>query len=584
MRQITNLKLTHKEGVSCSFELLKRCRDTAFYQFSYTSQEEEVPAEVTVQWRIPSVSIFSTWNPMTRFERALRTVYTAGIRSESRMNFSAPMQTLIGADGKNVLTFAVSDAVTPLTINTQIYEEGMDMMCQITFFTRPMEIQKHYEAVVRIDFSDIPYYEAIEAVENWWSTECGMTPAKVPEAAKEALYSTWYSYHHDITEEAVVEQCRKAAAMGMKTVILDAGWQMKKEGDPRYGDWKAYNPAVNGLTDMVEKIHGFGMKFVLWFSVPFISKEAEVWSRLGEYVLDDTPGRRWYCLDPRYAQVREYLAEVYEEAIRQWNLDGLKLDFIDSFQLGEYAKREDPRRDYESLEEAEERLLCDISARVKRVNPDIMLEFRQAYIGPKARETGNMLRVSDCPNDALFNRVGLIDLRLLSGRTAIHSDMIGWNQEETPQGCARQLIAVLFGVPQISVRIEELREEQRAALQFYLDFWNANKEILLDGKLIPLNPEMNYSVVEARGENSAIVVCCGKNDIRSEKDWDVYTIVNGSGETRIFLEYEGEEYPAEITIYDCMGKAAAQSSGTIKHGLNSWKIPECGMAVLKKDS
>ena len=145
------------------------------------------------------------------------------------------------------------------------------------------------------------YYEAIGDVEKWWRVDLGMEAAKVPAAAKEALYSTWYSYHQDITETSVVEQCRKAVQMGMKTVILDDGWQMKGKTEPCHGDWKAYNPAVNGLVSMVDAIHELGMKFVLWFSIPFISKEAELWNRFGEYVLDNTANRRLYCLDPRYS-------------------------------------------------------------------------------------------------------------------------------------------------------------------------------------------------------------------------------------------------------------------------------------------
>ena len=586
MKQITNIEIresagTENAGVNCSFELLERQGEVALYRFVYASEIGEEPSAVTVQWRIPSVNVFSTWNPEVRFERALRTVCTAGILNRSRISHSAPVQTLIGQDGMNTCTVAVSDAVLPLTINTQIYEEDMDVLCQITFFSLPVKRLNHYEAIVRLDFRTIPYYEAIADVEKWWSRDLGMEAAKVPEAARDALYSTWYSYHHDIAEKAVVERCRKAVKMGMKTVILDAGWNMASETEHRLGDWKVYNPAVNGLVPMVDAIHELGMKFVLWFSIPFLSRDAEIWNRFGEYVLDNKTSGRWYCLDPRYPDVREYLINVYEKAVKEWKLDGLKLDFVNSFELGDSAKQPDDRRDYESLEEAVARLLEDISKRLRSIKEDILLEFRQPYIGPKARMTGNMLRVNDCPNDALFNRVGVMDLRLLSGQSAVHSDMIRWNKEETPQGCARQLIAVLFGVPQISVKIEEQNEEQRAALQFYLDFWNENRDILLDGKLIPLNPEMNFSVVEARGEEKAITVCYGKNYIKSDRRWAEHIIINSCDEEVIILDYSGEEYTAELSVYDCMGNLVREEMCTIRQGLNGFAVPESGMMVVK---
>ena len=38
-----------------------------------------------------------------------------------------------------------------------------------------------------------------------------------------------------------------------------------------------------------------------------------------------------YTLDPRYPEVRQYLIDTYVKALRDWELDGFKLDFIDRF-------------------------------------------------------------------------------------------------------------------------------------------------------------------------------------------------------------------------------------------------------------
>ena len=44
-----------------------------------------------------------------------------------------------------------------------------------------------------------------------------------------------------------------------------------------------------------------------------------------------TDNETFFSLDPRYKKVREYLSNLYESAVKEWDLDGLKLDFIDSF-------------------------------------------------------------------------------------------------------------------------------------------------------------------------------------------------------------------------------------------------------------
>ncbi len=40
------------------------------------------------------------------------------------------------------------------------------------------------------------------------------------------MYSFWYSYHQEFTEEDVEAECRRAAELGFRTVIVDDGWQM----------------------------------------------------------------------------------------------------------------------------------------------------------------------------------------------------------------------------------------------------------------------------------------------------------------------------------------------------------------------
>lgn len=42
-------------------------------------------------------------------------------------------------------------------------------------------------------------------------------------------------------------------------------------------------------------------------------------------------------------------------------------------------------------------------------------------------------------------------------------------------------------VPQISMRLNRLRQDHRRMLSYYLAFWRKNREVLLEGKLTALN-------------------------------------------------------------------------------------------------
>ena len=119
----------------------------------------------------------------------------------------------------------------------------------------------------------------------------------------------------------------------------------------------------------------------------------------------------------------------YEKAVRKWDIDGLKLDFIGRFALldgvVDPAVAEDfAGRDIKSIPLAVDAMLSDVVRRLKAVKPDILVEFRQSYVGPGIRRFGNMLRATDCPLSMVENRTRIARLRLTSGMTAVHSDML----------------------------------------------------------------------------------------------------------------------------------------------------------------
>ena len=165
-------------------------------------------------------------------------------------------------------------------------------------------------------------------------------------------------------------------------------------------------------------------------------------------------------LDPRYPQVREFVKETYVSALKNYDLDGLKLDFIDRIQKLDQDEIQ-PGMDYECVQEATDCMMIDVMQALKAIKPDILIEFRQHYIGPCMRQFGNMFRVSDCPADIATNRIGMMDLRMLSGNTAVHSDMITWHDDDQPEDTALQILNTIFGVTQFSKIIRKLRPDQK---------------------------------------------------------------------------------------------------------------------------
>ncbi len=524
-----------------------------------------------VEWECPMVDIYSLWSAGAGAQRSLppdwsmRTV-------QSRLAQFMPLLTAVSYTGENRMSVAVSDCMNPIDICAGVNEERAALRVRVRFFTQPTAAVSDYRAVIRIDMRKLPYDKAVQQAAAWWES-CGYKPAWVPPGAREPVDSLWYSFHQELEPEQVLRECRASAALGLKTVILDDGWQTdnNNRGYAWCGDWELATSKIPDMAELCRSIHHLGMKLMIWYSVPYVGVHSKAYARFRESLLNpDAPG---HCtLDPRYKEVRQYLIEIYTKAVKEWDLDGLKLDFVDAFQLrGE--DRPDSRRDCATVEQGADCLMREVYTALTAIKPDIMIEFRQSYVGPCIRQYGNMLRVTDCPNDPMGNRRGVADLRLTSGSTPVHSDMLMWNPQDTPQSVAQQLAGVLFAVPQISVRVDGLPREQYKVLKHYLEFWYAHRQVLLDGSFSADHPETFYSHIRGEKDAEAVLVVYQNPVI-----WDhirKLTVVNASDSPVLYIkDRAGDSYQ----ITDCTG--ALLHIGTVEQSLQELDVPVGGFLEL----
>ncbi len=579
---ILNFSTEKEKGYSVALKKTNKEKDIIEISVDISIKEKIVPKEVTVAWDIDCIDMQSVWNPLCGALRNIQPAWRPNI-IDSRVGSGAPIHSLVSASGKNRGLICVSDVKTPIRISTGVEEETSLIKCRVTFFTIPVNAIDTYSAKIRIDLRNIPYYDAIYDAEKWWSADGGYKSAKVPECAKVPLYSTWYSYHQKFTTDELLEQFKIAKEYGMDTVIVDDGWQTgdNNRGYAYCGDWEVYAPKVPDMKKFVDETHKLDMKYIMWYSIPFVGKHSKAFDEFKDMFLDD-PKKDWCCLDPRFKKVREFLKDKYVNAAKDWGLDGFKLDFIDSMCLTEYSHFNKPGMDCQSLEDGIEKLLKSIMQELKKINKDIAIEFRQKYFGPVMKKYGNMLRVYDCPNDIMKNRMGVIDLRLMSGSTAIHSDMLMWNQNDTVENAARQIINILFSVPQISVDLKKMKEEHLQMIKFYLNFWKENRDTILNGKVIPYNPEACYTKAAAVTDKCEIVCAYSSNSYTLNANPDKLVMINGTGLKEMYLDSEVSTGAHKYEIYDCMGNLERCGEIEIDVGVYKLYVPDCGMVIFSK--
>ncbi|GCE22895.1 hypothetical protein [Dictyobacter kobayashii] len=325
-------------------------------------------------------------------------------------------------------------------------------------------------------------------------------------------------------------------------------------------------------------------------------KESKVWSRFENRLLYTIERLGAGVLDPRYPEVREYLIQLYEKALLEWDLDGFKLDFVDAF-------RAEPRfpqnpaapasvavrpitagedgRDEQSIDKAVDRLLTDVMARLKALKPDILIEFRQSYVGPLMRKYGNMFRAGDCPYEFITNRVRTLDIRLLCGETAAHADMLMWHPDEPAEVVALQLINVLFSVPQISVLLDKIPAAHLEVVRYWLTFWRQQRDVLLDGTLMPSHPEVLYPTVSAATKQKHLIVSYLDNVLPIPASLPPeLIIINGTLGQRLVLDVTEDSGPRQLHIYDCRGNSVEQRELTLSAGLHALTVPPAGLVTL----
>lgn len=548
---------------------------------SLTSKKAATPPKITLRWQIPSIDIAKFWNPNLGVDKA--TYYSNNVKTSATRY--APVLCYMNMNDENRFTVAIGDALNKLELGSYLKEEDANFHYYLVLFDEEYPAIKHYETQILVDRRNKNFAKTLTGVTDWWAKQENYQPAETPQEALRPMYSTWYSYHQTLDVNELLEECRESKKMGMEAIIVDDGWQTMddKRGYAFTGDWKP--DRIPDMKGFVDQVHELDMKFLLWYSVPFIGKNAENYPHFkGQYLYYWDSQGAW-VLDPRYPEVREFIIGIYEDAMADWGLDGFKLDFMAFFKPGEETElTAEDGRDYASVYHAVDRLMTDIMGRLKEKNPEILIEFRQPYIGPLMRKYGNMLRAADCPNMATINRVRTTDTRLLGGSSAIHADMLMWHPNDEVEHAALQILNIMFSVPQISVRLNEIPQEHKDMIAFWVKYWNENQEVLMKGDFTPQKPDELYPILKAQNTQKAVIGLYGNDMVETDgfKDLEAFDIINARNKTQLVLLNTEDLGLYYLEVRDCMGMVISERKIKLNKGAIAIDVPASGLVKLRK--
>ncbi|MBR1921097.1 MAG: alpha-galactosidase, partial [Kiritimatiellae bacterium] len=491
------------------------------------------PPQFTVAFTPPKGALQHVWNP---FEERFNCSWTS-----QRSSFGSGLGVRAAFDDAetNVLTFAVSECRRTVRFSTEIdmrdANDHRERFAATYFADGEAAAFVRYTTRLRLDARRVFWSDPVRDAVAWIAEANGLKPAEPPPAAYEPLYSSWYVFRQGVTQERMAAELERAAALGMKVAILDDGWQAAK------GDWTIDTAKFPDMKALAQKAHALGMRLMLWASLPHATENSQARRTFdGKFLAPEKDCWGLWSLDPRYPDVRAHLVTRLTALLKDCDLDGFKLDFIDVFTAPPVdlaAKRAFEGCDLTSVPEAAERLLAEISAALAAVRPDALVEFRQRYVGPCVRQYGHMLRANDCPGDFKANRMRTLALRVTSQGSAVHADMLMWRPDDPVSEVKRQIANVLFSTVQYSADLAHVPADHAEAVRDAIAFTREHRRTLLFGTLRAHHPELGYSYVEAEGDDERVVAVYAPGCVVPvRRDGKRTYLVNGTAEGRVVVE------------------------------------------------
>ena len=558
-------------------ELDVKITTVTYYFDENTDRTKDI--KLQYEFYFPATDIAGQWHPICGADRAVKADWFLGPKSMT--SISAPVLCFFNSDSKNRHTIALSEIKQLVTMKYGVHEEDGTMRCY-TEIILPCGYEKDsYTLKIWESETEEPYFETLAKVSKWWEEDQSLDIMDVPDCARETMYSFWYSQHQNVSADSVEKECELAAKLGFKSIIVDDGWQTddNNRGYSFCGDWEPSPNKFPDFTAHVKKVQNMGLKYIMWFSVPFLGMKAKMWETFKDKILCYDDFQQAAVLDVRYPEVREFLKGIYKKAVKEWGVDGLKLDFIDEFYLRPETPAFNENMDYADVQDALDVLLTEVMEELRAIHSDIMIEFRQKYIGPQIRKYGNFLRVMDCPLSGISNRVGTIDLRLLSGKTATHSDMLMWHKDEKPEDAALQIISSIFSTVQISLNLANINCDMEKMLKFWMNFMKEKVELLQCTQIKPLEPENLYPEVSVENETTRIQVNYSKGRVVNLCDMKkAFYYINGNKADNVLFKMN-EMQSLNWKVVDCMGNELKKG-----HFENEkWgeiEVPTAGMVIF----
>lgn len=530
--------------------------------------KKELDQKLRLVYFVPLLDLQFMWHPTSDGVVFLKNEWDEGVTI--RLNKSQPVFALINQNNQSLFSLAINELINETELTVGVHEESASVKVTIEMII-PSE---NYKLALSVITGRRKWSEIVQEQVNWLYRESGAQLPKIPVTSFEPVLSTWYSFHQHVTDKGILQESEYYKALGARTLILDDGWQTN-DSSRRYayaGDWQVSSEKFPNFTQHVKEVQSLEMNYLVWLSLPYVGKNSENWNLFKDDFLYVDEFQHAGVLDIRKEKVRAYLIKTITSFIDKYSIDGLKIDFLETFFLDKTINFEISKGLLLLLEELKKSLID---------KPNFLIEFRQDYINPLMMQYCQIVRSKDCPNNYMLNRIRTVDLRLSCPFTAVHSDMIMWNKDEKIEDAALHIINTIFSVPQLSMKYDELSKDEIQMITFWLDFIKEHQELLLHSNFEPSYPQEGYSVVQVGQLGVTLTAIFGEKKVitRIENLCKKEIFVNGTKVDELYLSLPKGNY--KIVIKNCIGVVTSiENKELLETQLMVIKVPRSGLLII----
>jgi hypothetical protein len=344
------------------------------------------------------------------------------------------------------------------------------------------------------------WHDALEAYSEAVDKERSFVPGKISEWAMNPMWHSWYAHADDIDEEKIRKDAILANRLGMKTIQIDAGWNIPTGQNYSFeneGDYSFSDRFPRGA-EMIWEIHQSGQRVVLHVAPLIMGKNAKAWQEMKDCLIK-VDGNATPYLDPRLKKVHDYLVASWDFLFRAYDIDGLWYDFLE---FPNDADLPDSTHDLISTDiySAYTLLMQSLYDKAMELNPDAVIILRRPYANLNAKCYSTHVWPMDVPQDYNMNRRDVLFMKRLGNGVLTHACCTSWAISESDLNVARQMASIsLAGVPALSNILTDSPPRHDAIIRKWLQFYDANKEDLILGRMTPLLPTPPSAAIKIEG-------------------------------------------------------------------------------------